>query len=154
MMRRIRPWLWIGAFRDSRDEDQLRSNDIGAMLQLAAPEPHPRIETLYLAVEDGERLDAATLRRGLDFVASARARGTRVLVACGAGISRSAAFCIGALKEAEGLSLLEGFRSVRSLHRDAFPHPALWASLAEFFREPTSFEQVLEASSTPHANPS
>lgn len=150
-MRRIRPWLWIGALRDTRDEDQLMANEIGAMLQLAAEEPRPGIETLYLAIEDGVPLDAAALRRGLDFVASARTRGLRVLVACGAGISRSSTFCIGALKEAEGLPLLEGYRAVHSHHPDAFPHPALWASVTEYFREPVPFEQVLEASTTPHA---
>ena len=153
-MSRIRPWLWIGAFRDTRDVDQLRANEIGAMLQLAAHEPHAGIETLYLAIDDGLPLEAVTLRRGLDFIAAARARGVRVLVACGAGISRSATFCIGALKEAEGLSLLEGFRAVRSRHHDAFPHPALWVSLTEFFHEPVPFEQVLEAFPTPDANPS
>ena len=150
-MRRIRPWLWIGAYRDTRDEDQLRANEIGAMLQLAADEPRAGFETLYLPVEDGVPLDPETLRRGLDFVASMRDRGLNVLVACGAGISRSSAYCMAALKEAEGLSLLAAFQSVCSVHRDAFPLPPLWASLGEFFREPISFETVLEALSTSHA---
>ena len=143
-MTRIRPWLWIGALRDTRDEDQLLGNEIGAMLQLAAEEPHRGIETLYLAIDDGMPLDAAMLQRGLEFIAAARARGVRVLVACGAGISRSTTFCVGALKEAEGLSLLDAYRDVHSRHRNASPHPALWSSLGEFFGEPVSYDSVLE----------
>src|SRR4051812_16699357 len=28
LMQRIRPWLWIGAYRDTRDDERLKSNGI------------------------------------------------------------------------------------------------------------------------------
>ena len=150
-MQRIRPWLWIGSFRGTRDLAQLQANGIGAMLQLAAEEPHATITTLHLAVEDGEPLDGPTLRRGLEFVARSRALSRVVLIACGAGISRSAAFCVAALKEAEGSSLPAAFAVVRSAHPVAAPHPALWRSLGQYFGEPVSERFILDVMFKPHA---
>jgi hypothetical protein len=67
-----------------------------------------------------------------------RAAGKTVLVACGAGISRSTSFAIAALKEAESLPLLAAAREVRKLHPDGLPHMALWSSLCLHYQEPMS----------------
>ena len=64
----VRPWLYIGRYRETQDYDLLVRAGISAMLQLAEQVRQPGIETLYLAVRDGETLAPATLRRGLDFV--------------------------------------------------------------------------------------
>jgi hypothetical protein len=69
-MRCIRPWLWIGAWKDTRDDDPLKE---------------------------------------------------------------------------------KAFRVVHSRHRAASPHPALWASLGEFFREPVPYDRILEAFPTADA---
>jgi protein-tyrosine phosphatase len=63
----------------------------------------------------------------VDYVLAQRAAGKAVLVACGAGISRSTSFAIAALKEAEGLTLLGAAREVRRLHPAGLPHMALYS---------------------------
>ncbi|MGH2523720.1 MAG: hypothetical protein ACRDH2_14545 [Anaerolineales bacterium] len=67
------------------------------MLQLAERVEQPGITTLYLAVEDGEPLPDEALREGIEFVRAQKALGRVVLVACGAGLSRSAIFALAVL---------------------------------------------------------
>ncbi|NJM07283.1 hypothetical protein HC891_15450 [Candidatus Gracilibacteria bacterium] len=100
-----------------------------------APVEPPGITTLYLPVEDGEALAAEKLRRGVDFVLTHHATNKTVLVACGAGISRATTFTIAALKEAEGLSLLDAAHAVRQAHPDGMPHWLLWESLCTYYGE-------------------
>jgi len=123
-MNAIRPWLYIGKYRDTLDAALLAAYGIGAMLQLAGPVLQAGVASLYLPIEDGEPLSAEQLRAGLDFVHEARQQGHTVLIACGAGISRSATFAIAALKEAEGLGLLDAAHAVRQCHSDTMPHMA------------------------------
>lgn len=138
-MQRIRPWLLIGKYRETLDDQLLARTHIGALLHLADRIEPPGITALYLPVEDGEPLDTTMLRRGVDFVLAQRAAGKTVLVACGAGISRSTSFAIAALKEAEGLSLLAAARTVRHAHPAGLPHMALWSSLCMYYNEPHDY---------------
>jgi len=128
---KIRPWLYIGKYRDTLDFRLLKSRNITAMLLLAELVEHDGIASYYLEVEDGEPLPADKLQIGLEFVKEQKQQGKNVLVACGAGISRSATYAIAALKEIEGLSLLEAFREVKQTHPDAMPH---WRSGIHFVR--------------------
>jgi len=77
-------------------------------------------------VEDGVPLDPALLAQGVQFIRSAIDGGHIALVACGAGISRSASFAIAVIKEQESLSLWEAWQIVQGAHSPACPHPALW----------------------------
>lgn len=135
----IRPWLLIGKYRETLDHDLLARAGVGALLHLAAQVEPPGVTALYLPVEDGEPFDEATLRCGVDFILAQRAAGKTVLVACGAGISRSTSFAIAALKEAEGLALLATAREVRRLHPAGLPHMALWSSLCLHYQEPDDY---------------
>jgi protein-tyrosine phosphatase len=144
-MQIIRPWLLIGKYRETIDYDLLAGAQVGALLHLAAQVEPPGITTRYLPVEDGEPLDAATLRRGVDFVLAQRGAGKIVLVACGAGISRSTSFAIAALKEAEGLGLLDAARQVRRLHPAGLPHMALWSSLCAYYGEPDDYMALIRS---------
>ena len=49
-------------------------------------------------------------------------KGHKVLVACGAGINRSTAFCMAALKEVEGLSLLDAYKEIKRKHPESLPN--------------------------------
>jgi protein-tyrosine phosphatase len=131
-MYQIRPWLFVGRYADTRNLDLLEAHDIGAMLQLAESVKQDGINSLYVAVEDGEPLPPGSLKRGVTFVRAEKAQGHNVLVACGAGISRSSTFAIAALKEEENLDLLEAFRQLCMKHPTAMPHPELWTSLCEY----------------------
>jgi hypothetical protein len=140
----IRPWLAIGKYRETRDEAWLRVYGIGAVLQLAEAVPYTTIAALYLPVEDGEPLPTNLLRAGLDFILAEKLAGHVILVACGAGISRAVTFAVAALKQVEQLGLLDALREVKRYHPEAMPHPELWASLALYYREDVSLDDMLQ----------
>jgi protein-tyrosine phosphatase len=144
-MNTIRNWLYIGKYRDTFDATLLAAHKIGAMLQLAEAVKHPSIESLYLPVEDGVPLADHHLRQGIDFMLGQKRLGRNVLVACGAGMSRSAAFAVAVLKEDEGLGLLDALRAVKSHHPDTMIHPVLWESLCVYYRENIPFLSASKA---------
>jgi protein-tyrosine phosphatase len=133
-MFQIRDWLFIGKYADTTDLDWLQSHHIGAMLLLAERVEHPDIISYYLPVNDGEKLPRFAMESGLRFICDSRDAGLTMLVACGAGISRSATFCIAALMEIEGLTLAAAYQAVLDANPRALPHPALLGSLLEHFR--------------------
>ncbi len=142
-MNKIQPWLYIGKYRETLNPHLLSTYNIGAMLQLADLVEQPDITSLYLPVEDGLPLPDDLLRRGVDFVMAEKERGRAVLIACGAGVSRSAAFAVAVLKEVEGLNLLDALRAVKQRHPKAMPHPAIWDSLCTYYDEAVSFGNIL-----------
>jgi hypothetical protein len=144
-MHTIRPWLLVGRRVETLDATLLAARGVGAMLQLADPVPQPGIDSLYLAVDDGAPIAPATLEAGLAFVRRGREGGRTVLVACGAGVSRSVAFAAAALSEAEGVGVLAAVEAVRARHPGAQPHYKLLASLCTYYGEPTSTHALVRA---------
>jgi protein-tyrosine phosphatase len=138
----IRDWLYIGKYSETVNLSFLKPYGIGAMLHLAAPVQHPGIELLYLAVDDAVPLAPATLKEGVGFIREQKALGKVVLVACGAGISRSSTFALAALKEEENLDLATAYRAILTHHPDALPHASLWESLSAYYSETLDHQQV------------
>jgi len=134
--------LWVGRYRDTVNLTLLRAHSIDAMLQLAERIEQPGIEVSYLDVEDGEPLPAEKLRQGVSFVRDQLAAGRCVLIACGAGMSRSVTFAVAVLHEEKGIPLLDAFHDIHSVHPDAFPHYELWHSLCEYYQENVPFERL------------
>jgi len=134
-MDRIRNWLYIGKYRHTINHKLLSRHKIQAVLQLAEQVTYPDLDSLFLPVEDFAPIPPNLLRQGVDFILKHKQQEKTVLVACGAGINRSTAFCVAALKEDEGLGLLEAFREVKKNHPEAMPHPPVWASLCEYYGE-------------------
>ena len=122
-MNAIRPWLFVGKFRETTNLSLLQANQIDAMLQLVELVEQPGIDTLYLNIDDGVPLPIDKFLTGIDFMKAHQADDKRILVSCGAGISRSTSFAIAALKETEGLPLLDAFREVKRHHPQTLPHP-------------------------------
>ena len=143
-MNAVRPDLYVGKLADTLNHPLLQAEHIGAVLQLARAYEPPGLTTLYLPVEDGEPLDFELLRRGVAFVDQQRNAGRRVLIACGAGISRSAAFAVAVVKEAETLTLLEAYAHVVQARPQALPHPLLWQSLCGYYNESVSVAEMIK----------
>jgi protein-tyrosine phosphatase len=139
---KVRDWLYIGKYRETLSLAYLKAHNIGAMLQLAEPVKQEGIASLYLQVEDGMLLASNTLQDGITFVRVQKEKGNVVMVACGAGISRSSTFAIAALKEEENLDLATAYQEVLSHHPDALPHPQLWQSLCEYYSETLDYNQL------------
>ena len=142
-MDQIRPWLYIGAYRDTLNKSYLDLKQIQAMLQLAEKVEQPNIVSLYLPVEDLAPISIKHIRAGVDFIREFKQKESRILVACGAGINRSSAFCVAALKEEEGLSLFEAFKEVKSKHPESMPHMPVWESLCQYYNESVPYLDVM-----------
>jgi protein-tyrosine phosphatase len=141
-MNQIRPWLYIGKYREKLDYQLLSAHNIMAMLLLAELVEHPGITSLYLPVEDGEPLPSEMLLQGVEFVKAQKQAGQTILVACGAGISRSATFAAAALKEIENLSLRQAFHIIKQAHPDSMPHFKLWQSLCDYYGEAIPWTEI------------
>ncbi len=142
---RLRPWLMVGAARITEDAALLRAQHVGAMLQLHRYKEQADVVSLFLPhIEDGYPLPEGALRHGLGFISAQRLVGRVVLIACGAGVSRSVTFAIGALKDAEGLSLSAAYRDIRQKHPSAMPDQVHWESLRQYYGEGPPFWEVWE----------
>lgn len=142
-MDEIRPWLFIGKYRETLQPAYLRSKSIQAMLQLADKVEQPDIKSLYLPVEDYAPLKFSLLEEGVAFIRDQKKLGNRILVACGAGINRSSTFCTAALKEEEGLTVLDAFKEVKSKHPQSMPHEPVWTSLCNYYNESTPYIDLM-----------
>lgn len=142
----VRPWLLVGKLAHTLDYNSLLFNRVHAMLQLAAEVKQPGIAHLYLNVNDREPLAPEILEQGVGFIRSHAAEHKRVLVACGAGMSRAPTFAIAALCVEEDLSLLDAYRVVVSARPIALPHQALWRSLCQWRGEEIAYKEVLRLS--------
>ncbi len=131
-MYKIREWLYIGKYSQTRRLEFLNQVGITAMLQLADHIPQDGIETLYLDINDGESLPHDKIQRGVNFILEQKEVDGRVLVACGAGISRSSTFALAALMEVEKLAIFDAYREVFLRYRGAEPHPELMMSLSAY----------------------
>ena len=142
-MDEIRPWLYIGNYRDTMDENYLRFKSIKSVLQLAEPIRYPDINSLYLSIDDLDETPHALIRQGLDFVLAEKGKGHKVLIACGAGINRSTAFCVAALKELEGLSLFDALKDIMRRHPQSMPNQHVWESFCSYYNETTPYLDVM-----------
>jgi protein-tyrosine phosphatase len=142
-MDEIRSWLYIGKYRDTLDKNYLDFKSIKAMLQLADPVEQKGINSLFLVVEDMGETPHTLIRQGVDFILNEKEKGNKVLVACGAGINRSTAFCMAALKEVEGLSLLDTYQEIKRKHPDSLPNGPVWESFCTYYNETTSYIDVM-----------
>ena len=142
-MDKIRPWLFIGSYRDTLNRSYLKLKNIQAMLQLAEKVEHPNIISLYLPVEVVAPVSREHLQQGVGFIRKFKQQGMNVLVACGAGINRSSAFCTAVLKEEEGFSLFNAFKEVKKQHPESIPHKPVWESLSSYYNESVPYLDVM-----------
>ncbi len=122
--------IYISGWRATLYLDHLREAKITNVLKLFSDQPHfPADFNVYTnALADGEMIPPGTLKRGVDFVTGRVEEGARVLVMCGAGISRSATFVLASMLE-RGWEIRPAFKLLREQHYEATPHPAMWRSL-------------------------
>lgn len=145
-MDEIRPWLYIGKYRDTIDRSNLNRQSIQGMLQFAEPVEQSGIVSLYLRVEDMEPTPHHIIKQGMEFILAEKDKGHKILVACGAGINRSTAFCVAALKEVEHISLIDAYKEVKKKHFDAFPNKPVWESFCEYYNESAPYLDIMRLS--------
>lgn len=79
------------------------------MLQFAEKIQHSGISALYLPLEDGNPIPKDVFEKGVAYITTHYKQEKKVLISCGAGISRSVAFVMAALKETENMTLLDAY---------------------------------------------
>lgn len=142
-MDEIRPWLFIGRYRDTLKKELLDQKSIQAMLQLAEFVEQPGIESLFLKVEDMDPIPINMIEKGIHFIREQVGQGHNILISCGAGINRSTAYCVIALKEIEGLGLFEAYKEVLRPHPEALPNLPIWESLCEYYDEDVPYLDIM-----------
>ncbi len=120
---------------------------IEAVLQIYWPDaenpPVPDCaEVLHLPFDDGKPVASEILRRGAALIREQRARGRKVLVTCGRGMSRSPTVLAAYLHE-EGAGLEEAFRTLLACRACVLPHPEMVQSLVECYGTRERAEVVL-----------
>jgi protein-tyrosine phosphatase len=128
-MDRVLDRLWIGATEDFRAP--LKALGFVAALDLRDLQPTGLdVAVLHVGNRDGDAWSPKQVKDALDFVADHIRRG-RVLVACMAGMSRSASMIIGFL--------------VRSGWDEASAYEAVWRVRPKIAPVPVMLASVLEA---------
>ena len=74
-MDEIRPWLYIGKYRDTLDKNLLDFISIMAMLQLADLAEQQGINSLFLPVEDMRPTSHVLIKQGVDFILEEKEKG-------------------------------------------------------------------------------
>lgn len=133
-MDRVLDRLWIGSSPDFGAP--LRALGFAGVLDLRdgrAPIADPSITVFRLRNRDGDPWTPEQIHNALDFVA-ARVRIGNVLIACAAGMSRSACMTIGYLVRV-GFSEADAFELVRNARAKILPVPNMLACVLEAVRK-------------------
>lgn len=137
----------IGGLADAVDHSRLLNEGVDAVLQLyagereKAPFPIP-VEVLHLQARDRQSMPTDRPRESVAFIRAHQEQGRRVLVCCGAGISRSTTFVAAYLHE-QGVELAEALSSIRAHRPQCRPHREMLRSLIEYYGLDTAPETLL-----------
>ncbi|XP_071439693.1 dual specificity protein phosphatase 4-like [Hetaerina americana] len=115
---RVLPFLYLGNERDAADLHLLRSLGVTRVLNVTAHLPgfHQGSGITYLrlpATDSGQQNLKQYFEKAFQFIDEARASGSRVLVHCQAGVSRSPTICIAYLMRHRLLPMAEAYRRVK-----------------------------------------
>lgn len=141
-MYKIRDWLYISGFPAASSPSMIKKEGIQGMLQLFEAIEMDGVETKHIGLLDGVPIKPQQLQDGIAFIHAQREKNHRLLVTCGAGISRSVTLSIVALKEIEGLSMQEAYSVIHKVHPKAMPDHLHWESVANYYDENNNFWEV------------
>lgn len=141
-MFKVRDWLYISDYPTAKSAEAVKNAGIQAMLQLFEPIEMPDIEHEFIGVHDVGDVRPEQIEKGVAFIRRQHAKGHRLLIACGAGISRSVMFSIIALKEIEGLAMPDAYRAIRQVHTQAMPDHIHWKNVSDYYGETSNFWKI------------
>nr|XP_055168282.1 protein phosphatase Slingshot homolog 3 isoform X2 [Nyctereutes procyonoides] len=144
---RIFPHLYLGSEWNAANLEELQRNRVSHILNMAREIDNFYPERfIYHNVRLWDEESAQLLPHWKEthrFVEAARAQGTRVLVHCKMGVSRSAATVIAYAMKQYGWSLEQALRHVQELRPIARPNPG-------FLRQLQTYQGILTASRQSH----
>ncbi|TWT49562.1 Dual specificity phosphatase, catalytic domain [Rubripirellula amarantea] len=135
--------LWLGGSLDLQDFRSLFDVGINAVMDIAFEEPPARLprQLLYLRfpLNDGGGNDSTTLRFAVQSLVDLLHTGTRTIVACSAGMSRSptiAAYALACYLDITPAMAIQRIATIKALEIKS----QLWSDLADVYpsvRRPT-----------------
>lgn len=131
----VRGHLAVGSRGCAEDRATLLDYDIGAILSLTATVPGRKLPHCTVEIQDRHPLPDGVIQKCVEFIDYHKHRGKRVLVHCEMGISRSPTICACYLYERGGMSLEEAHFHIKIQHPKAEPHPALLASINDYYKD-------------------
>jgi protein-tyrosine phosphatase len=141
-MYQIRNWLCISGYPTASSPKMVKAEGVEAILQLFEGFEMDGVVTHFIPVNDGFPITKSMIQEGINFICKQRAAERKLLISCGAGISRSVTFSIIALMELEGLSMEEAYRAIHERHEKALPDHVHWQSLANFYDDDSDFWEI------------
>jgi len=142
-MHQLRTWLYIGNYIDLKSIEDIDFKQIDSVLNLAEDFPIKNKDVLFIDIDDGVPLSDENLIKGIEFLLNQYQKKKNILIACGAGVSRSATFCTLILKEVEDLKLIDSLKSIKEKYSKALPHSELWKSVCSAYQEPFKYDEIL-----------
>ncbi|KFM67381.1 Dual specificity protein phosphatase 22, partial [Stegodyphus mimosarum] len=134
-MNKVLPGLYVGNFRDAKDQEQLRANNITHIISIHdnAKKVHDDKEYLCIQAADtpGQNL-TQFFSRCNDFIHRARSSGGGVLIHCLAGVSRSVTIAAAYLMSVTSLSCKDSLKVLRGARSIANPNCGFQKQLHQF----------------------
>jgi protein-tyrosine phosphatase len=127
--------LYIGGAQLTGVSEKLKEMGITSVLKLyeSPPDWPPGFVVYNMPHPDGEPISDDRMSRHIRFITDEIKVGHKVLVVCGAGISRSSTAVLAYLVST-GMSLPDAYRLLKSHHSIANPNPVLWDCLIKYFK--------------------
>ncbi|GIY43951.1 dual specificity protein phosphatase 22 [Caerostris darwini] len=134
-MFQVLPGLYLGSFRDGKDSDQLRNNDITHIISIHDTAKEVVEDKKYLCIrvpDSPEENLSKYFSKCNDFIHDARSNGGNVLVHCLAGVSRSATIATAYIMSATTLTCKDALKVVRGARTIANPNYGFHSQLKEY----------------------
>ncbi len=138
-MNRVNDWLWIGDASDGRDHVMLLGEGIthvfNATRETDGWPPHFKERTPYLRLDqdDGQPIPPEKLDQFAAWLIVQGWSPIRLLVHCGAGVSRAATFAALTLMLQEGAIWSAALETLRKVRPQVAPNPALVDSVRSWW---------------------
>lgn len=152
----IRDNLAICGFHDIGSREEFESHSFRVQLQCTEPfDPWLAecVEVMTAPFRDGAPIPEDLFRTAQGWLATHWDSGSKILISCAAGQSRSVTMAVALLNRKEGLTFFDAAQDVIGHVPGAYPHPYVLASASLFSGEPLTLGQLQDIYATARHQP-
>ncbi|XP_023216722.1 dual specificity protein phosphatase 22-like [Centruroides sculpturatus] len=136
-MNKVLPGLYIGNIRDSKDQEQLKANEITHIISIHDNAKQLYQDKKYLCIQASDSPDqniSQYFPQCNEFIHRARTNGGSVLIHCLAGVSRSATVAAAYIMSSTTLNARDAVKVIRTVRAIANPNFGFEKQLKNFER--------------------